>query len=204
MAMEISIEDIPEDRELDWRMKKGVGAHKYRDPISGATRQLKPGDMVRCTKGELRGALDKFELYTPYEQIQKLLLEGNAPHEGLCVIHRGGKAYDVIRSDTGETVNDKPMTEEAAKRLVNAHNLKGDEDFVDKGKGKEKDDEDKEDERPECFGKEFSVYEDCAGDCPSAKACEDERPECFGKQYDEFEDCTKCEYKEGCRKEQEE
>ena len=200
--MEINIEDIPEEKELDWRMRKGVGSHKFRDPISGSVRDVKPGDMVRCTKGQLRGALDKFELYTPYEQIQKMLLEGNAPHEGLCMIHRGGGAYDVIRSDTGEPVNDKPMTEEAAKRLVNEHNLKGDEDFTDgvgtgpkpKDKGKEKE------EQPECFGK-FDEYEECA-ECFSAKECE-ELPECYHKgEYDEYEDCPKCKHAKGCKEEE--
>ncbi|KKN43526.1 hypothetical protein LCGC14_0702490, partial [marine sediment metagenome] len=60
-------------------------------------------------------------------------------------------------------------------------------------------------DQPECFGKEFDDYEDCA-ECASAKACEgggeeevgEEQPECFGKEYDDYEDCSSCEHAKAC------
>jgi len=68
-------------------------------------------------------------------------------------------------------------------------------------------------EHPDCFGKEFDVYESC-DDCNNRDDCkvlcktedptpepepEDDTSECFGKEYDTYESCDGCSKNEDCK-----
>jgi len=78
---------------------------------------------------------------------------------------------------------------------------------------KSTDDPPKEDEVPDCFGKEFDVYEAC-DDCNNRDDCkalcktedptpepepEDDTSECFGKEYDTYESCDGCSRNADCK-----
>jgi len=86
-------------------MKEGMGRHRLR---SGET--VIPGQIVKCEKKELGGAIDKFEQLDP---------DPPPPQPRVGLIARPAKygRWDVINPEGGR-VNDVPLTKEEAEAIV--------------------------------------------------------------------------------------
>lgn len=95
--------------KLRFRMKPKAGFHYLRQNRREVT--VRPGDVVRCTKEEIHGALDKFEQLDPDPPPPE-------PKIGLKAVHCGFGKWDVINETTGVKINDKPLTKAEAREIA--------------------------------------------------------------------------------------
>jgi len=92
------------------RMKKGYGKHYHRDE-DGRMVLIRPGDSLLVDPEILAGARDKFEMIGPMPPPPDFVI-------GLVLSEIEGGMYNVLNIETGEPINDTPLTLEEAKSIT--------------------------------------------------------------------------------------
>lgn len=95
--------------------KHGIGRG-----VRGALEELKPGGVIELTDAQYKAFKEKFEpVNSPQERLAKAKeeLEPNLPK---IRKRRGEEAYDVINQETGEPINEAPLTKDEAEALAQA------------------------------------------------------------------------------------
>jgi len=106
---------------LRFKMLPKMGRHYFtgvsEETGKRYTREIKPGDIIRCESHKLRGAMDKFECLEPDELKKE---QQRFAKVGLKVIKIGRGVYDVVNEVTNNIINDVPLTLEEANSIAMA------------------------------------------------------------------------------------
>ncbi len=90
-----------------WRKKMKTGSHQMSDG-----RMIACGEEIEATRHELSSAVDKFDLIEDDEAEMP-----DEPSVGLRKVETDG-GWDVINDESGEKLNDDPLTAEDADEMV--------------------------------------------------------------------------------------
>ena len=108
---EMKLTDVnPETAKIKYRLKPDSGKHIMRDG-----KVVLPGQTIRTDPENLKGAMDKFTVVDN----QPELTDAEGPDATLVPRHKGGGYYDVINTVTGLRINQRSLTQEEAKGLLN-------------------------------------------------------------------------------------